>query len=351
MNRVLFFLNSVRRALLPLQRARLIPGSAKRSLLLPAVLCLCWLILAAGCGNSTGNRPAAEHAAYTVTDATGTVLHLPGPPQRIVSTSISTDEILLALVPASRVAAVTYLADDPGISNVTELAKPVAGRVRTVTPEALLALNPDLIVAADYGKPEMIKPFREMGIPLYIYHTAVNIREVEDTVRALGTVVQEREKAERLIQSMEQRLQTVQRQVGPLPESKRKRIAYYGSGGFYYMPKSSFQDICRKAGGIDVTEGLVYDKPGVLPQEVLVHLNPDVFMVPAWNYDGNHDPDMMARELLANPAYKETKAVRDKAVVKIPAAHVLSLSQYIVDAVEDLARALYPDRFGKGGTA
>ena len=142
----------------------------------------------------------------------------------------------------------------------------------------------------------------------------------------------------------------MQKRVADIPAARRKRVAYYGAGGFYYMPKSSFQDICRKAGGADVTEDLSYDKPGILPQEILVDLNPDVFMITAWNYDGNHDPDKMARELLANPAYGETKAVREKAVAILPATHILSLSQHIVDAVEDLAQALYPDHFPKGGT-
>ena len=312
-------------------------------------LCFCLLVVLAGCVSKSGG-PAKERTAYTVTDSTGTVLSLPCPPQRIVSVSISSDEILLALVPPSRLAAVTYLADDPGISNVTAPVKSIAGRVRSVTPEALLKLNPDLIVAPDYVKPDMVKTFRDVGIPLYVYHTDTNIREVEETIRALGTLVQEPDKANRLVLTMEQRLQAVQKRVADIPAARRKRVAYYGAGGFYYMPKSSFQDICRKAGGADVTEDLSYDKPGILPQEILVDLNPDVFMITAWNYDGNHDPDKMARELLANPAYGETKAVREKAVAILPATHILSLSQHIVDAVEDLAQALYPDHFPKGGT-
>lgn len=168
-------------------------------------LCFCLLVVLAGCVSKSGG-PAKERTAYTVTDSTGTVLSLPGPPQRIVSVSISSDEILLALVPPSRLAAVTYLADDPGISNVTAPVKSIAGRVRSVTPEALLKLNPDLIVAPDYVKPDMVKTFRDVGIPLYVYHTDTNIREVEETIRALGTLVQEPDKANRLVLTMEQRL-------------------------------------------------------------------------------------------------------------------------------------------------
>ena len=49
----------------------------------------------------------------------------------------------------------------------------------------------------------------------------------------------------------------------------------------------------------------------------------------------------MEVELLNNPGYLTTDAVKNRKVYTVPAKHVLCVSQYIVNAVEDLANAVY----------
>ena len=44
-------------------------------------------------------------------------------------------------------------------------------------------------------------------------------------------------------------------------------------------------------------EELHYDKPGIVNQEAVVQLNPEVFLLAGWNYDGQHDPKQMEEEL------------------------------------------------------
>ena len=76
------------------------------------LLFLCALsVLFASCGPSN----TAEHqtAAYTVTDIEGTAVDFPAPPKRIVTLSMSTDEVMLGLVEPARIAAVNSLLDDP----------------------------------------------------------------------------------------------------------------------------------------------------------------------------------------------------------------------------------------------
>ena len=53
----------------------------------------------------------------------------------------------------------------------------------------------------------------------------------------------------------------------------------------------------------------------------------------------------MKQELVTNPSYQTTKAGKNKAVISISAARLLSLSQYTADAVVDLAKSIYPERF------
>ena len=90
-------------------------------------------------------------------------------------------------------------------------------------------------------------------------------------------------------------------------------------------------------------EELHYDKPGIVNQEAVVQLTPEVFLLAGWNYDGQHDPKQMEEELLNNSGYQTTDAVKNRKVYTVPAKHVLCVSQYIVNAVEDLADAVYSE--------
>ena len=51
----------------------------------------------------------------------------------------------------------------------------------------------------------------------------------------------------------------------------------------------------------------------------------------------------MEEELLNNSGYQTTDAVKNRKVYTVPAKHVLCVSQYIVNAVEDLADAVYSE--------
>ena len=64
-----------------------------------------------GCKNENANSTSANaiktQSSYTVTDDTGVTLQFTEKPKRIVSYSISTDEILMALVEPERIAALS----------------------------------------------------------------------------------------------------------------------------------------------------------------------------------------------------------------------------------------------------
>lgn len=76
--------------------------------------------------------------------AQGRTFSQEAPPRRIVSLNLAAG-VLLALVSPDRIAALTYLAADPSLSNMTQEAKSVGPRV-TANTEQVVALEPRLIV-------------------------------------------------------------------------------------------------------------------------------------------------------------------------------------------------------------
>ena len=115
--------------------------------LLLAIFCLSLCACAVA---PSGSQPAADVAtAYTVTDSQGAVIKLPRKPQRVISVNIASDEILIGLVSPARIAALSYLSEEPGISHIVEAAKAVSVKLRAQT-EPIVALQPDLVLVPDW---------------------------------------------------------------------------------------------------------------------------------------------------------------------------------------------------------
>lgn len=314
-------------------------GSTYMYVLFSILVILVMLLLPTGCKQNKENAVASTHG-YTVTDAQGVTLHFDAKPQRIISLSISTDEILLDLVDRKRILALSKLADDPGISNLATQAQNIQGRATGESAELLLALNPDVLLVPDFTKAETIQALRDMQLKVYVYKTPHDITSVRKCISNLGMVVGENERAQKLIDKMDKRLQEISQAIGQ-PSQEKSVIFMRDNGGAYYSPQSSFNEICRYAKVRNALTGLHYDKPMDISQEEVIRLNPDAFLLSDWNYDGKHDANIAKKALLDNPSYQSTKAIQNKEIYILPSAHLLAVSQYTVEAVADLARVAY----------
>ena len=297
-------------------------------------------------GTSSKNT-AKLQSSYTITDDTGLTLQFTEKPKRIVSYSISTDEILIALVKPERIVALSRLVDDPGVSSIVKEAKQVPNRVQGNSMEGVLAFKPDLVIIPDFHPPEMLQSARELGLKVYIYKTPSDIKGVKRSIRQIAALTGEKDKGEAIIAKMEARIKQVQQRLAGIPASQRKRVIQLRSEGAFYAPDNSFGDVCRHAGVSDATLELKYPSAMEITQEKVVELNPDIIFVPDWDYDGKHNPDGEKRKILNNPSYRGMKAVQQGKVYTISGALVLTVSQYIADAVEEVAKMSYPEVFGK----
>ncbi|MGM9583117.1 MAG: ABC transporter substrate-binding protein, partial [Phascolarctobacterium sp.] len=151
--------------------------SFKLNALLLLSLLMIFTALIVGCGRGM-KEAIKEKELYSVIDATGTRVNFVQKPHRIVSLSISTDEILLDLVPAKHITALTKYADDAGISNVVERARAIEGRVQDTNPESILALKPDLILMPDFTSRDTIESLREMHLPVYVYKAPYDMKGI-----------------------------------------------------------------------------------------------------------------------------------------------------------------------------
>jgi len=187
----------------------------------------------------------------TVTDANGDEMVIESKPQRIVSLTLGSDEILLSLVDKNRIASLTRYADDEGISNVAAEAKGVGTRLTMDQVEKIIALNPDLIILDTWADPDYIKQLRNAGITVYAFKTPGNIDEQKAVIAELAHVVGADEKGQEIISWMDEKLKAVEEKLSALKPEQKLTVMDYGESNSSGKG-TNFDDIVTRAGLINV---------------------------------------------------------------------------------------------------
>jgi len=292
-------------------------------------------VIAAACGRSPAppaagdaTTPAVAGFPRTVTDGSGRSLHLAARPVRIVSQTLGSDEILFPMVAPERLVGLSALARDPKYSNVlAEATRHPAPSIES--PEDMLRLKPDLIFVATYSRAESVQVLESTGAPVYRLANFDDLEGIMASIRGVGAAVGEEAAAARMIEDMRRRLAAVAARRAGKP---RPRVLSY-SGGFTAGRGTTFDDMVRRAGGLNEAAVRGVEKFPRLSEEQVLAWNPDVLV--AGYLPG--EEDAVRRRLTTGAGVGQTTAARRNQIVLIPTPRYLAVSQHVVDAVEQLA--------------
>jgi iron complex transport system substrate-binding protein len=258
-----------------------------------------------------------------------------GGPARVVSETVGTDDLLLALAGPGQIAALSHLARDARYSPAAQ----EAGRypcLRTGGAEDILRFRPDLVLVASYTQAETVALLRRAKVNLLMVDQFASLDDLYATTRRLGQALDRQARAEELIRGWQTRVRDLEAR---LRGCKRVRVLAVGFYPFTAGSGTTFQDICDHAGCLNVAaeEGLAGHAP--TPNERVLTWKVDVLVAPA---EPGVDLQARLREL---PPYKFMAAFRLGRVVTLPGALLAATSQARLDAYEQLARAVHPEAF------
>ena len=302
---------------------------------------------AAGSGERSVEREPArpgESGLIAFTDDAGDRVLVPPKPRRIVSLTMFTDEVLLELVGPERLAAVSLFAADPAVSNVSGRIGSIAHRL-DLQPEVILSLRPDLVFVANWSDAAAVRQLRDAGLPVYLTATAFTVDQIEARIRKTALVVGEPAAGERLASGMNRRLADLERRLVAVPESRRLTVLDYSSWGTAMGRGTSWDEVVKRAGLRNAADGLPVDNWGQVPlsKEKLIELDPDMLVLPGWVYGKPQGAEEFYRQVTSDPALRGLKAVLSRRVIRMPENLRATTSQHIVEAIEFLARAAYPE--------
>ncbi|MDB6098048.1 MAG: hypothetical protein JWN58_751 [Gammaproteobacteria bacterium] len=171
-------------------------------------------------------------------------------PRHVMSLSMCTDDLLLELLPADRIASVTYYAR----SRANSYQWPQAAHVpiNSGTVEEVLAEKPDLVLAGTYTTPAARALLKKLGMPLLEIPPAVNFDQIRQVTRQVARALKREAVGEALIAQMDSTLQGLAESRPP----QTIRVAAWGEGGSIPGKGTLFDSILNAAGGTNIAASL-----------------------------------------------------------------------------------------------
>ncbi|GAG52585.1 unnamed protein product, partial [marine sediment metagenome] len=208
-------------------------------------------------------------------DALGETVVLKGPASRIVSLAPGNTEILYAIGAGDRVVGVTDYCNYP--PEATRTLK--VGGFSNPSLEGIVALRPDLVLAARFNPLALLEGLRQLGIPVFALAPGT-MGEALQAVRQVGKLVGLAPSAARLEASLKARVQAVNSLVETIPMSARPRVLWGRLDAPMYTagPGSFIGSLIRLAGGANIASDAASDWIQV-GLETIVARNPEVIIV------------------------------------------------------------------------
>jgi iron complex transport system substrate-binding protein len=257
---------------------------------------------------------------------------------RVVSQTVGTDELLLALAEPEQIACLSHLAREPAFSAVAEEARAYP-KLNRGDAETVLKYQPTLVLGADYSRIELLDRVEATGVRVVRITDYATLQDAFANLRMiaaeLGPAAEAR--AERIIAESEARVaRLAERLAGREPLNVIAPSTYGVIGG----AQTTFQDMCDHAGAVNLASalgGLVGHQPP--PVEQMLTWPVDRLVLSADSVDEALEPYAKLSP------YRYMAAYRERRVALIAPYMLSSVSHHRIDGYEALARELHPEAF------
>jgi iron complex transport system substrate-binding protein len=252
------------------------------------------------------------------------------PPLRVASLNLAADEVLVDLLPAERLLAVTSFADDASMSNVAGRVPKGAARFPRADVERLIALAPDLVVISQYTDADVQRQLERAGLRLHRMQGLETLAGFREAVLGLGRAVGAEAAARTLVERYDRTLAELERRLRGTP---RPRVLYWAN------PMTAGADtaigtLIECAGAVNV--GREIGVTGIAPAgaERAFVADPDVVLLGRW--------PGVREALLAHPLLSQLRAVRAGRIVELDTPLLVALNHHAAAACWSLAGELHP---------
>ena len=214
-------------------------------------------------------------------------------PQRIVSINLCTDELLLEVAAPETIVALSHLVRDPDLTWYASAASTLP--VTRPQVEALLALQPDLVVAGRYSAPATVTMLRQLGHTVALFDLPRSVEQIQVQIEQMGELLHRQDRARAVLSRMNNELQGVAQPGQPV------KALLYRPNGLTADAGSLAHDVMRRAGLVNLALDAGVPAYGRVSLERVVMLAPELLVFD----DHGARSASLAQQLLAHPALQE----------------------------------------------
>lgn len=289
--------------------------------------------------NKANNDQKTEQVSFPVTvkDGLKNDVVIKKKPKKIVSLIPSNTEISYALGLGDKIVGVSDFDNYP--KEVTKKEK-IGGQEINV--EKIISLKPDLVLAhasTALNFKDGIQQLKDAGIAVLVVNDAQNFEQVFDSITMIGKATGEVTKADKLVTSMKDKLAKIKEKAAGIKEKKKVLVEVAPAPEIYSPGNKTFMNEMLKAIN---AENIISDQDGwvKIDQEAMIKRNPDVILTTYGYYVKNP-----VQQVLASKGWENVTAVKTKQVYDVDSDRVTRTGPRIIEGVEDLAKAVYPEVF------
>ncbi len=264
----------------------------------------------------------------------GRWVELPRAPRRIVPAAAGSVDLVCALVPPERVAALPEQALI--YSGLRDPASPYLQRPRFdhYMAEPLLMVQPDLVVAYSLQSLDTTRVLVDGGISVVTLSDPASYGDLRDQVVLLGRLLGVETRAGELLQELDDRVARLAAGAVARRELRVLSYANYGGGGWAAAAETTADEIIRMAGLRNAMSEVGETGHVRIGFEELLVLDPDLLLV---GRTGEGELGATGRFLRSEPVLQQLSAVRSGGIIELDSWLFATVSHEMVSAAEQLA--------------
>jgi iron complex transport system substrate-binding protein len=286
------------------------------------------------------DAPTQANQVSTFVDGLGREVQLTGFAQRVVSLAPSNTEILFAIGAGDQVIGRDEFADYPPEA---QSVKTIGGSMGQYSTEAILALEPDLVLAAEINPPELVKQLEDLGLTVFYLKNPTTLEEMYGNLQQVATLTGHEAETETLVESLKARVAAVDEKIATATE---RPVVFYeidasdAAKPFTYGPGTFGDLLMTRAGGTNFSKAAGITDP--YPQvslEQIVATNPDLIVL------GDSMWGVTPESVKARAGWENIAAVQADQIFPFDDNLVSRPGPRLVDGLEQLAKLLHPELF------
>lgn len=273
-------------------------------------------------------------------DGKGRQVVIEGKPNRIISGSLASDEILLDILSrtrgTNRLIAVSTMAFDARYSNVWEhpalrlIKSRFGGEL-----ESLVAQKPDLVILASFNRPEYVKSLESAHVRVFVLDDFFSLEGIAKNIETIGKIICESPAASELKREFELSLSRYRERKILKPRPTVLNFFSEGSEDQLLGEMTTFDEIVTLAGASNLAKAEKLKLWTKLSLERLVTLDPDFVVATGEEKDRSE----IQKLLLSRAGWRDKKAVKSGRIVLVPNRELMAVSHHVTKAIDRLASA------------